>query len=248
MNSIRITAGLILGLAAAALPASAQFGVAGRPEPGAPTAPRATPRKPGTTAKLRLVHGILTGENVDVYVDGRRALADALQRGVTRYIDVPAGARTLTIRGAGAQRGAQPLASVRTRMAAGGTYTLAAFSRFGRPALFVANEGALPIGRGRTQVRFFHLSPDTRPVTITAAAVASTATGTTGPTRTIVGRLLPQTTRAVSIAPGNVTLFARVSGRTVAQSTVTLAPNTRYAVFAIGKPAGLDLLVRPVGQ
>lgn len=130
----------------------------------------------GAASKVRVVHAAPDAPNVDVYVDGERALPNVAFKAISEYLSVPAGGRLIQVTAAG-----QPLntavISAEVDLAGGAAYTIAATGTisasddadFGPTVITDALE--FPAG-GKAAVRVYHFSPDAPNVDVSLASGA----------------------------------------------------------------------------
>ena len=118
-----------------------------------------------TTARVRLVY--LSPDsaegNVDLYIDGRKALARTVFDSRTPYQGLPAGSHTFDVRKAGAPAGSTPDASVQQSLEAG-YYSVFVGGKVGsstcpiKAVIFSDNFPSAPAGK--FAARFVHMAPE----------------------------------------------------------------------------------------
>lgn len=116
-------------------------------------------------AKLRVAHASPDAPNVDVYLDGgdTPVAADVPYYTLSDYLPIPAGSRSVQIRGAGDAATDDPLLQTSFIADADKAYTLIARGLLsGEPAICLTlyEDDLNPLMMGQARVRVFHLSPD----------------------------------------------------------------------------------------
>lgn len=220
--------------------------------PQAGAKPGAKPRAAGVkgTAHLRVLHAIVGGPSVDVYVDGKKALEGVSYKGLSPYLDVPSGSHVLALRLAGSEAASAPIATLKRSLAAEGYFVAAAATVGSKPVILVQNETTGKGSEKRASVRFYHLSPDAGPVSISAPSASRMAKNGT---RSVVKELLPGKSRSASLPSGSTTLSLSAGGKVLKQVPVAVEAGHRYAAFAVGKAGGtgdeaLEVIVKPVAK
>lgn len=106
-------------------------------------------------ALVRFAHLSLDAEAVDVYVDGEVAFPGVEYKGVSQYMELPAGQHEVAVRPAGAQSGAAPLANVGDAVQAGPS-TVALIGPGGDYALTAYADDFSPPPSGQVKLRAIH--------------------------------------------------------------------------------------------
>ena len=189
-----------------------------------------------STSYVRVLHGIGGGPEVDLYVDGRRQRTNLAFQSITEYLQLPAGAHTLTSRGASARAGTgRVLLSLKRTFAPGAYYVIAAASRAGRPTGIVTNESSAASPRsGRAAIRFYHLSLDAGPVTITSLG-----------SRILLRSIRPGQSRDATVGEQTFVVDVRAEGprgRRLATREVRVRPGERYSAFVVGDTTVIDYI------
>jgi hypothetical protein len=120
----------------------------------------------GNDARVRVIHASPDAPNVDVYVDGTRALADVPYKAASDYLPVPAGPHNVQVFAAGADPSGDAVIDADVTLEAGKDYTVAAVGNLAEiePAVF-ADDNSAPAA-GKAHVRVIHASPDAPAVDI----------------------------------------------------------------------------------
>ena len=124
-----------------------------------PAVPALAASGPGT-GQLRVAYFSPDGPNIDVYVDGARALSDLAYKGVSPYQPVTAGNHRIDVRAAGADPSSSPLATNTATVAAGSYYTAAAAGKAAQLAAVLFSDGFTPPADGKAEVRAIHFAPE----------------------------------------------------------------------------------------
>lgn len=233
------------GLAASALSASAQPAQA----PAAGVAKARKPRVAGTS-HLRVLHAIVGGPSVDVYLDGKKTLDGVAFKALSSYMDVPSGPHILALRAVGSEASTAPLATLKRSLAPDGYFVAVAATVSGAPLILVQNEMSGKLNPSKASVRFYHLSPDAPAVSITAPSKSKLAVNGA---RSLVKDLAPGKSRAAGLNAGSVTLSVRAGDKVVKEVPVSVEAGSRYAAFVVGRAAGtddeaLEVIVKPVAK
>jgi hypothetical protein len=178
------------------------------------------------TARVRVGHLSPDAPNVDILVDGTRALSDVPFGTVSEYLSVPAGERTVAVTAAG-----DPDAVVfqgDVGVTAGGTFTIAAIGELSEETfqpLILTDE--VKGGHHPPAVRVVHASPDAPAVDVT-----------------VFDGLLPvfkdlsfgNASRTQTVLPFRSTFEVRAAadGKQVTELTTKPKLGTTYTVFATG--------------
>ena len=185
----------------------------------------------GGTANVRVAHFSPDAPNVDVYVDDSETLSDVPFRAISDYLELPAGAHTVTITAAG---DADTVAfEGEVTVAADTDYTIAAIGELSsedsefRP--LVLEDDNSEVGSDTARVRLVHAAPDAPAVDVTAAG---------GDTVLFDGVPFGES-GYVEVPAGTYTLGVRGDtdsndGDVVAEYTVELTGGTVYTAFAGG--------------
>ncbi|MBD3109851.1 DUF4397 domain-containing protein [Bacillus sp. AGMB 02131] len=175
-------------------------------------------------AKIRILHAIPDGPNVDVLLNGTRVLKDFPYKKVTDYLSVPEGKYQVDVYPTGNH--VSSLLSRKVNVESGKSYTVAAAGS-GNKLYLQTYEDKFNVPSGLTNVRFIHLSPNAGPVDV----------GVKGGNNLFTNVSFRKGTDYLSVYPANVDLEVKKAGTSdVALSlpNVNLLPNTAYTVYAIG--------------
>lgn len=182
----------------------------------------------GTTApfgssSLRVWHLSPDAPNVDVYVDGRRVLANVPYRGVSGYLPVPAGGRNVEIRAAG---GTTAVFRAAIDLQRGRSYTAAAVGSVGGTgAAFTVR--LLEDAQSGARVRVLHAIPDVPAVSVFVNG--QRVVPGLAPHRATGYLALPEGRYRVAVA-----LRGQPESRAVLRTTLVVQNATRYTAVARG--------------
>ncbi len=196
--------------------------------------------RPRGTAYVRVLHAIPGGQNVDVYVDGKKTLNDVAFKSLSDYMLVPSGQRSFAIHAVGKT---EALASQKKAVTAEKYYTVAAVTNEGKPAFVVQNESTGKIAENKAHIRMINLAQGAPSVDITIPAKRKNATGYS---KLATGLLLNKS-RARGLAPGTYNVQVRTGDKMVKEvNGVQIESGKRYSIFAVGKvDDALEILVKP---
>lgn len=174
-------------------------------------------------ATVTVVHGI-PKTPVDVYVDGKRALADFRFTTVTPPLSLPAGSHALAVRKAGAAASSAPLLTATASLTAGANVTVVAhLTAAGKPILTpYVNTVTTPAGKGRIVVRHDAAAP----------AVDVRAGGTV-----VVSGLTNPQSRTLTLPPGSVSADVVLAGKSapvIGPVALQVTAGMTTVVYAIG--------------
>jgi hypothetical protein len=107
-------------------------------------------------AKLRIIHNVAGGPEVDGYLDGVNVLQNFSYKSITDYLKVKSGMRTVTVKAAGTNN---IIVEGGIELAAGGVYTLIVHGLIANPKtiapLLLSDDLTCPV-QGKAHVRFVH--------------------------------------------------------------------------------------------
>jgi len=112
---------------------------------------------------VRLVHASNTAKNVDVYIDGDKALANWAFGSTTEYIDLAAGTHDVKVYPAGADpkgQGVNPLIDRPDLKVGDAALTGIVFDVGGKPTLSLFPDNLEALGAGRARVRVVNVSSE----------------------------------------------------------------------------------------
>lgn len=140
--------------------------------------------KHSSYSRVRAVHNVAQGPNVNVVVDGNVALGNVAYKAVSDYLKVPSGQHSVAIT---TTDGAKTLASVNTNLSANKDYTLIAHGdvkNLGTIALLALEDNNSCPAKGKSHVRFVHAAANVPAVDIWAnmanKVFSNVAYGSTG--------------------------------------------------------------------
>jgi hypothetical protein len=204
-STVRVAAALTLGLAPVALATGTASAAEG-------------------TAQVTVVHGI-PDTDVDVYVDGKKALPGFKFKTVTDQIALPVGEREIDVRKAGDPSSAKPILSTKATLNEGDNATIVAnLKADGSPTLtaFANPSTAVPEAMGRLVVRH----------TAAAPAVDVLAGG-----KPVIEKLTNPNEKALMVPKGTIEASVAAAGTTdpvIGPLPVELKGAGTTIVYAIG--------------
>ncbi|MFB9995217.1 DUF4397 domain-containing protein [Deinococcus oregonensis] len=183
-------------------------------------------------AYVRVVHAVSDAPNVDVYVDGKRTVADAPFKAVTPFGEVPAGAHKVMVTAAGMKDTVVFEADV--NLTAGTYYTVAAvgYLKNIKPKIFTAT--SMNMNKAKAAVSVYHLSPDGPRVQALAVDMGN-------------AKLLPMglsygNNASLLVNPMGVNLnvvpFGKMEPVVKNISGISVAGGKSYSLFAVGTLGG----------
>jgi hypothetical protein len=178
-------------------------------------------------ARVRVVHASPDAPNVDVYVDGDRALADVPFGAISEYLALPPGSYEVAITAAGDPDTVAFGGSV--DLSPDTDYTVAAVGELSegtfRPVVLVDDNSDVPDGEAR--VRVVHASPDAPAVDVTVGG---------GETTLVDDLPFGEATDSLTVPAGDYELEVRPAdgGDAVAEIPATFESGGVYTAFAAG--------------
>lgn len=197
-----------------------------------------TTSQSGNASRVRVIHAIPDGPEVDVYVDGSRVLQNVAFKDVSDYLELSAGKHTVQVVPAGQGQG-NAVIEEQVTLDAKTDYTIAAGGTLDNPRAFVFVDGnQIPSG-DQARLRAVHLSPD-------APAVDIAADGNL----IVEGLKFGTASDYVEVPAGSYTIEIRPAGMKEAVATfdVNIDGGTVVSAFAVGllqtnnKAQAFDLL------
>ncbi len=185
-------------------------------------------------AWVRVVHASPDAPNVDVWVDGAKALTDVPFTAVSDYLEVPAGDHNIQVVATGTTSPAVIDADV--TLEAGKAYTVAATGMLADIAPVVLTDDLATV-EGMSKLRVFHASP---------TAPASVDVAVTGGPILVEDLAYPEATGYLTVDPGSYDLEIRAAGDTAAALSLsaTLEGGKNYTAIAMdGGDAGVQVIV-----
>jgi hypothetical protein len=193
----------------------------------------AMPAAAQNEAYVRVVHASPDAPNVDVWVDGERALSDVPFTAVSDYLALPAGEHNVQVTATGST---DPVIDADLTLDAGASYTVAAIGALADISATVLADDRTPVA-GQSKLRVFHASPSA-PASVDVAV-------TDGPVL-VEGLAYPEATGYLNVDPGTYPLEIRAAGETDAALTLeaTLQAGQNYTAIAMdGGEAGVQVIV-----
>jgi hypothetical protein len=184
-------------------------------------------------AYVRVVHASPDAPNVDVWVDGERALSDVPFTAVSDYLALPAGDYNVQVTATGST---DPVIEADLTLEAGTSYTVAAIGALADISATVLTDDRAPAD-GQAKLRVFHASP---------AAPASVDVAVTDGPVLVEGLAYPEATGYLTVDPGTYPLEIRAAGEADAALTLdaTLEAGQNYTAIAMdGGEAGVQVIV-----
>ena len=187
-------------------------------------------------ARLRVLHASPDAPNVDVYVDGSKAVSNLAFNSITDYLSVPAGAHAVKVFPTSANGTGTPVIDAPALTLDGGKdYTVAAAGKVAAITAVVLTDNNAAPAAGKAHIRVVHLSPDAPNVDIYAAGAG-----------VVVPNLaFKAAADYLPLAAGSYDLEVRAAG---ASTAVLSLPGTKleagkvYTAFAVGLAAGQPAL------
>lgn len=178
----------------------------------------------GGVARARIIHAVPGAPNVDVFVDGNRALQDVAYKDVSDYLELEPGQHTLQVAPAGQGRDSA-LIEAQSTLEANTDYTIAAGGTPDSPEAFSFVDENEPPSGDQVRLRAVHLSPD-------APAVDIAADGDV----LVEGIEFGNASDYVEVPAGSYTIEIRPAGESeaVAMFDATLDGGTVVSAFAVG--------------
>ncbi|MBE3565699.1 MAG: DUF4397 domain-containing protein [Thermogemmatispora sp.] len=200
---------------------------------------RATPKAAASpSAFVRIMHASPDIGVADVFLDGQRALSNFQFGTVTDYLAIPPGPHKVQV----ALIGKGPDAAVITQTLSvepGFAYTVAAIGVQATGLSLVVFKEDNSLAAGKAKLRFYHLSPEGGPATLTANGAPL-----------IKNLQYLQASDYTLLAPGRYTFDVDLAQQHISQqTTLEVAANQITSIFSIGLPLGtpkLELVARQV--
>ncbi|MFH5801183.1 DUF4397 domain-containing protein [Haladaptatus sp. CMAA 1911] len=178
----------------------------------------------GNASRVRGIHAIPDGPEVDVYVDGNRVLQNLAFKDVSDYLEFEPGRYTVQVAPAGQGQGSA-VVDEQVTLDANTDYTIAAGGTLESPKAFVfVDENQVP-PENQARLRAVHLSPD-------APAVDIAAEGNV----LVKGLKYGTASEYVEVPAGSYSIEVRPAGSNEAVATfdVNLEGGTVVSAFAVG--------------
>ncbi|WP_227774164.1 DUF4397 domain-containing protein [Haladaptatus pallidirubidus] len=175
-------------------------------------------------ARARIVHAVPGAPNVDVFVDGNRALQNVAYKDVSDYLELEPGQHTLQVAPAGEGQ-ENAIIEQQATLEPNRDYTIAAGGTQDSPEAFLFMDvSEIPSGN-RVSIRGVHLSPDAPAVDIA-----------TNGDLLVEGLEYGTASEYVDLPAGSYTIEVRPAGedQAVATTDVTLKGGVVISAFAVG--------------
>ncbi|WP_458189215.1 DUF4397 domain-containing protein [Haladaptatus sp. NG-WS-4] len=178
----------------------------------------------GEVARTRVIHAIPDAPEVDVFVDGGRALEGVAFKDVSDYLELEPGDHTIQVAPAGQGQGSA-LIEQQVTLEANTDSTIAAAGTVDSPEAVLFDDDTETPSGDQVRLRAVHLSPD-------APAVDIAADGDV----LVEGLEFGNASDYVEVPAGSYTLGVRPAGENEAVATfdVTLDGGTVVSAFAVG--------------
>lgn len=186
-------------------------------------------------ANVRILHAIKDGPAVDVYVDNKKVLSSAAYKSVSDYLQLSSGKHLIKITAEGK---GDALLSGNVSLSKDKFFTLAAYGTPEKPLLLRVNETTGKIADGKARVFVVHLAQSA------AVDITTSSTRTKAGYASFLKAVAPGKSRAKTASAGDAKLQVRVDGKVVKEADAKIEAGKRYAVFALGDAANLDLIVK----
>lgn len=186
------------------------------------------------SARIRIVHAAPDTPPVDVLIDDQVLLSDAQFPSIGEYVEVPAGAHTVSVTPTG-KSAADAIMKTQGNFEAGGVYTVAAVGLANVTAEIYRDDLAAPPA-GQVRVRIIHTSPD---------APGADVEVVDGPTL-VENLAFTEASPYLTVAAGTYNLRLVIAGDNtvvVPLPNTTLQAGTIYDVVATGRLANIQVVV-----
>ncbi len=184
-------------------------------------------------AWIRVLHGSPDAPNVDVYVDGAKAVTDLAFGSITAYTPVAAGNHAVKVCATGSTT-VCPIDVPALAVADGAKYTIAATNDLAKITAQVITDAPSASMTDSAQVRVVHFSADTPAVDVLTADGASKLVTNLAYPKASSYLSLPANTYSVKVcaAPGDTVC-------PLGPLSLTVANGKAYSVFAVGSLTAL---------
>ena len=182
-------------------------------------------------ARVRVLHDVAKGPNVDIYIDGSRALSNVPFRANSDYKEVPAGVHTVEVKAHPSTAASQALITKNINLAEAANtpyYTVIAHgdaSNLSSLDLLLVKDRDVCPAVGTTTVRFVH----------SAATVPAVDVYLNG-AKTLSNRAYGSTTNYLEVPAGEAQIQVNVAGtnQAVLGGTLLFESGTNYTIYAAG--------------
>ncbi len=190
-------------------------------------------------AHLRILHAIADAPAADVFLDGKKVADNVTFKTISDYLPIDSGKTTVKLTPTGKTDTLFEDSFTATR---DGYYTVAVYGMAAKPMMANQNDNTGKSDEKKARIRVFHLVEGAPAVNITTPSTRAKDGATDVIKKLEVGK---DATKLV--APGKMTLQVRADGKLLKEMPdVTIEAGKRYAVFAVGKPDAIELIVAPM--
>ena len=235
MNKFIVGLGALL-LAAPSAMAQAEVGTAKVAKP----ARTATKRVKGT-AHVRILHALVDAPAADIYLDDKKVAENIAFKTISDYLQIDSGKTNVKITPNGKTDALLTGSFTATKDA---HLTVAAYGTTGKAMILSQNDNTGKTDEKKARLRAFHLVADAPTASLTTPSTRAKSGASN-----VIKTLQYGKSATKLMAPGKITLQLRADGKVLKEATdVTLEAGKRYAVFAVGKPDAIELIVKPAGK
>ncbi len=234
LGAFALMAPLVLAPMASAQPA------AGKEKKEKAAKPAAAKKEKGV-AHARILHAVPDAPAADVWLDGKKVAENVAFKTISDYLQIDSGKTAVKLTSAGKT---DTLFEGSFTASRDGYYTVAVAGMAAKMMLINQNDNTGKTAEKKARIRVFHLVPGAPAVDITTPSTRAKDGATN-----VIKKLEFGKDATKLVAPGKMTLQVRADGKVLKEmADVTLEAGKRYAIFAVGKPDSLELLVKPAGQ
>ena len=199
----------------------------------------ATPKREKGVAHVRVLHAVPDAPAADVFLDDKKVAENVAFKTLSDYLPIDSGKTKVKITPAGKTDTLFEDSFTATR---DGYYTVAIAGMAAKPMLINQNDHTGKSDEKKARIRVFHLVPGAPAVDITTPSTRAKD----GATDVIKGLEYGKDSTKL-VAPSKMTLQVRADGKVLKEMPdVTLEAGKRYAIFAVGKPDAIELIVAPM--
>lgn len=185
-----------------------------------------------TSGYVRVFHTVPDAPNVDIYADGNKIVEDLSYGENTDYLSIPEGTYMISLYATGTDT---PVISNMLTIHRNTMMTVAAVGMLNNIGFLAIPDANMPMEKGRSMLRFAHLSPNAPAVDIILP----------DGTPIFQNVSFKQLTNYAAVPPGNYTVIVRLAGTTNNVLTVpnlNLGADKYYTAYAIGLAGGTPSL------
>lgn len=207
----------------------------------APKAAKAGARREKGTAHVRVLHALVDAPAADIYLDDKKVAENIAFKTISDYLQIDSGKTNVKITANGKTDALLTGSFTATKDA---HVTVAAYGTTGKAMILSQNDNTGKADEKKARVRVFHLVPDGPAVDVTTPSTRAKSGASN-----VLKQLAYGKSATKLMAPGKLTLQLRADGKVLKEATdVTLEAGKRYAIFAVGKPDAIELIVKPAGK